>query len=260
MSRNTTHEQQKSNSTLISNMFSVWFNRIFFVIIILAIPFLYYFGYFDKEWINRIGIAFNFFAGFMVAPELIGDERLKRIEDYLENIFTNRKNVLERNYSSVIDYFNTENSHSDETLDRIFRIVSITMILTIILIAFLVWFHYYLYSCIVLILVYFFILVFAVNNLEAANSKTRVPFSERVRSFFSKYFIKDNLMIPLFFMYLPIWHLSVKLIILIFSLIQKPFVFIVNKLSGDAQLRHILVRWGVILFIIGNVLQFVATF
>jgi len=40
---------------------------------------------FDETWLNRLGIILNFLAGFMLAPELIGIERLKKIELFLKN-------------------------------------------------------------------------------------------------------------------------------------------------------------------------------
>jgi len=37
------------------------------------------------EWLIRLGIVLNFFAGFMLAPELIGPERLRIIENKIES-------------------------------------------------------------------------------------------------------------------------------------------------------------------------------
>jgi hypothetical protein len=34
-------------------------------------------------WLNRIGIVLNFLAGFMLAPELIGIERIRRFEQLI---------------------------------------------------------------------------------------------------------------------------------------------------------------------------------
>lgn len=38
----------------------------------------------DLDWVNRIGIILNFLAGFMLAPDLIGRERLLLIESKIE--------------------------------------------------------------------------------------------------------------------------------------------------------------------------------
>ncbi len=56
-----------------------WLNRLFVIVVLIAIPLAYYFGYIGVAWLNRIGIILNFFAGFMVAPELFGVERIKRL-------------------------------------------------------------------------------------------------------------------------------------------------------------------------------------
>jgi hypothetical protein len=48
------------------------------------------------DWVNRIGIILNFCAGFLLAPELIGIERLQRFEKFLEE-------RVERAQNSVLD-------------------------------------------------------------------------------------------------------------------------------------------------------------
>jgi hypothetical protein len=44
------------------------------------------------DWLNRIGIILNFLAGFLMAPELIGIERLKRAEEKIEDMLSKWKN------------------------------------------------------------------------------------------------------------------------------------------------------------------------
>jgi len=67
-----------------SGAVSWWINRVLVVVVLIAIPLLYYFGYISAVWLNRIGIILNFCAGFLVAPELIGSERLSRGRMILE--------------------------------------------------------------------------------------------------------------------------------------------------------------------------------
>src|SRR5262245_46084403 len=55
-------------------------SRVFIIVVLTAIPLLYYFGYIGIVWLNRIGVILNFCAGFMVAPELIGNEGLRKIQ------------------------------------------------------------------------------------------------------------------------------------------------------------------------------------
>lgn len=38
----------------------------------------------DLDVLNRIGIILNFLAGFMLAPDLIGTERISKFENYIE--------------------------------------------------------------------------------------------------------------------------------------------------------------------------------
>jgi hypothetical protein len=40
----------------------------------------------DDVWMNKVGLLLNFAAGFLLAPQLIGAERLQRVERRLERI------------------------------------------------------------------------------------------------------------------------------------------------------------------------------
>lgn len=46
------------------------------------------------DWLNRIGIILNFLAGFMLAPQLIGEERIGKLEQYLDRLITLRTRKL----------------------------------------------------------------------------------------------------------------------------------------------------------------------
>jgi hypothetical protein len=59
--------------------FSTWLNRIFLIVVLVTIPLIYLFGYIGRDWLNRLGIIFNFLAGFLVAPELIGIRRTNQL-------------------------------------------------------------------------------------------------------------------------------------------------------------------------------------
>lgn len=43
----------------------------------------------DLDWLNRIGIILNFFAGFLLAPDLIGRNKLLRYEQIIEKKLNN---------------------------------------------------------------------------------------------------------------------------------------------------------------------------
>lgn len=52
------------------------------------------------DWLNRIGIILNFIAGFMLAPQLIGESRIEYLEQYFDKIITLRT-------KKILDYLDT---------------------------------------------------------------------------------------------------------------------------------------------------------
>jgi hypothetical protein len=76
MSADTTQVEPIQSKPQKTSAVSSWLNRVFVVVVLVAIPLLYYFGYISNDWLNRIGIILNFCAGFLVAPEIIGTTRL----------------------------------------------------------------------------------------------------------------------------------------------------------------------------------------
>jgi hypothetical protein len=59
----------------------------------------------DGEWLNRLGIVLNFVAGILIAPELIGRDRIRRAEERIERASEALPNrfggVLEDEYNPV---------------------------------------------------------------------------------------------------------------------------------------------------------------
>jgi hypothetical protein len=55
------------------------------------------------DWVNRIGILLNFCAGFLLAPELIGIQRLERFEKSLEERLRRYRAFLESLPQPVVD-------------------------------------------------------------------------------------------------------------------------------------------------------------
>lgn len=261
MSMETTHEQKPDNPIKSSNTRGVWFNRIALAFIIGTFPILYFLGYINKEWINRIGIILNFLAGFMVAPELIGVERLAKIENYMEELFASRKTWLESNHSLITNYFNDETIDDDQKFNKTLAVISLSSLATIIAITILIWIRQYLLSFFALGVYYF--LVFALIThffSEETYRKFRASFSKSIKKYFSWRIFSSIAFIALLSVYLPFWYIAVKSLIVILALFQKPMTFVLSKLSGDEQLRYILVRWGILLFVLGNLFQFIATF
>ncbi|MBW4607411.1 MAG: hypothetical protein KME22_09330 [Hassallia sp. WJT32-NPBG1] len=62
----------------------------------------------DLDWLNRVGIILNFLAGFMLAPDLIGKERLliieEKIEGQLQTIIKLVKSNLKSRYGKRHNY------------------------------------------------------------------------------------------------------------------------------------------------------------
>ena len=60
-----------------------------FLLPLTFVAYLYWFyreGIFDAAFLNRLGILLNFFAGFLVAPELIGATGMQRVETAIKNV------------------------------------------------------------------------------------------------------------------------------------------------------------------------------
>jgi hypothetical protein len=57
------------------------------------------------ECLNRVGIILNFLAGFMIAPELIGLDRIRRFENAMEKIARSWIKVIDPYYERFIKRF-----------------------------------------------------------------------------------------------------------------------------------------------------------
>ncbi|GAX46264.1 hypothetical protein NIES4075_72850 [Tolypothrix sp. NIES-4075] len=56
----------------------------------------------DLDWLNRIGIILNFFAGFLLAPDLIGRQKLLNYEELIEEKLTNYIEYMKKNMKENI--------------------------------------------------------------------------------------------------------------------------------------------------------------
>src|SRR5687767_3282152 len=101
MSAVTTQAAQSQTQPQAASGVSTWLNRVFVVVVLVAIPLLYYFGYFDAIGLNRFGIILNFLAGFMLAPELLGLKRIIKVETTLERVIIVANDFLERPISFI---------------------------------------------------------------------------------------------------------------------------------------------------------------
>lgn len=151
------------------------------------------------SWINRLGIMLTFLAGFMVAPELIGLERLTRAERRIEK-------VLAKVVSSLKDEIQPE---------AVFGLL-------LSIVAFFVW---QLISDLP-VLAYFKIIKPAL-------------YIKILGSFLLGIVFMVCILVPVFY-----WLLSRML----------------SRLDGNDRLQGLIISWGIAFFIIGNLLQLIATF
>src|SRR3972149_12004161 len=101
---------------------------------------------FDETWLNRLGIILNFLAGFMLAPELIGIERLKKIELFLERVLLHVKSTLD-----------TQLRRGNEKAGLIHILRPASVIITLVLIIWSLQARYYFITFIAVLLIYFFL-------------------------------------------------------------------------------------------------------
>lgn len=236
-------------------------------------------------WLNRIGIILNFLAGFMLAPELLGVERIRKTEDFLEKIVSRTLifsdiliiNLLKQVFrliDMIVGIFDVDPSTKNairqyyqdevvkEELQSMSRTIVITMlrsflaVLLMITILFIV--VTYMFSInqhagiivLFIVLIYFYISGFTVLGEEEFSGAKNMSIQHFISPFiaFSLSILLPPLMIIIYFF------------TLIISFTNILIRFTLHKLQGDSRLRSILVWWGIIFFILGNSLQFAATF
>jgi hypothetical protein len=195
-------EAQQTTITPASSKASTWINRVLIVVVLVAIPVLYYFGYIGVVWLNRIGIILNFCAGFMVAPELLGVSRLHRIEVFIKQVLRRlrRFTIANRRISPAVK-----------------------------------------------LMLFGYMTIFIVDGF--------ILFTLRLNA---------NTTLPDYIVKLaPIAMIVASFVIgaiLATFLVAVLIDYASKELAGNERLRSILVWWGIIFFIVGNLLQFISTF
>lgn len=188
--------------------------------------------------INRLGIIFNFIAGFLVAPELIGLERIKKAQSWINSSWVYTKGVLGRL------------GPKKEIREKILMWI----------LFFLVFFSnigYLLYEYIwnKSVSALFFLIGFQVLMMIIALYQS-----------FKRYKLdrkKYGVFLYIFFSFIP-----VALLFILFFLFYWTSLFIVNilaeivfrRLTLGSQFKGLLISLGVFLYILGNLLQLIATF
>jgi hypothetical protein len=238
-----------------SSRASRWVNRVFVVVVLLALPLAYYFGYMGKDWLNRLGIILNFCAGFMVAPELLGVARLDKGEKYLEYISERIMKFSSKSYSRFSGPF-----EGDKVQIARMTLLSLCSLLVFIDV-------YYIISIghiPTVILVVSAVLIAAIGLTAIIEEYTKNNYKSYHR------YLQNSVIPTTLVMLIILAPLVVVIFGLVFFIIAMGLSLsiignnvsaaILRKLAGDNALRSILVWWGVIFFIIGNALQFIASF
>jgi hypothetical protein len=225
------------------------------------------------EWLNRIGIILNFVAGFLLAPELIGLDRIRRFETRLEKTAARVKKVFEP-YREIFIVHPVRSNRKH--LYR--RILGVTLIL-VILIGIDIPFVNDFFSELFLSIFYYLTrerkvvgilcLVLAIIIwIWAANYYLRyMKFLDETQKKLKArliLIIVAPITLPLYISLSVLLFLLRSLAFLMISvqiyMMLLPARIILYFLEGQDRLQTFFVSLGIVLFIFGNLLQLIATF
>jgi hypothetical protein len=206
-------------------------------------------------WVNRLGIVLNFVAGFLVAPELLGIQRLERAERSLETFTKKGRGWLEGGrYLFFVTFRETE-----EGIARGLRTkVQAELLVVCALFWIMLWWAWRsrLWLTFVLpIVIYFAFVLMAMLALSF-----RMEGEEPIKSLPVR--LALSLLLPCMGLTLtPIFALYDLLILGAALLAHRILGRLLTSLEeGDNRLRMLLVPVGIFFFIVGNLLQLIATF
>ncbi|MHC0068366.1 hypothetical protein ACWATR_36805 [Nostoc sp. UIC 10890] len=201
------------------------------------------FNWLNLDILNRIGIILNFLAGFLLAPDLIGKERILYYEKILETKFSAFRRKVNRFskklslviYSMTIDIFSQE-------FDKLYRYIQNTSL--------------FIYN--------FFQLFLFIPSL-IITSYLFYQIEKIVILFFNKQNIL-YIILMIINMFISI-ILAVIISYFIFKFLYQVLIFFIfilnkieNKIKKDNTFLDLMTFWGIIFFIFGNLLQFIASF
>lgn len=184
-------------------------------------------------WLNRVGITLDFLAGFMLAPEIIGLDRIQK----LENIFEDRLLKIKKNLLQPFEYEPLGTSASAAKLENEREIRG--------------W--------------------FTLKNLKRNRdnivnfySSKKVPLWRKIVNsitypFSGILFLAVAVILLPIFLLLIIWELISFVYLVIISWFIKLLNLILAKLEGDEKLKRFITVQGIFFFILGNILQLIAT-
>jgi hypothetical protein len=213
------------------------------------------------DWLNRTGIILNFLAGFLLAPEIIGIERLQKLETEIETKINN----LETRFRPIRDYKKISKNDDPEGYWILTLGGGIIFIPTIFIIA-----------LVALPIVIGFTCFFIYGLLSAAHSQSIIKlvfyclgdlvllfivvllgfiflmFGGRSSGKFSKKIIEGMKQVHT----MGFGFLLMEILPPFYSLIN----FFVRILNKEKIFQSLLVWIGIIFFVTGNLLQLIATF
>ena len=208
------------------------------------------------DWVNRIGIILNFCAGFLLAPELIGIQRLQRFEKFLEESKPRAGDIVLNLLlpSGTILIFLIRYGFL-----RAFVLVSSVILWAVVLYATLFVYQLSVQELAVLVICAVAIpfVALCVSALMHQRPTLRV-----IRGISGGILAVEFgfLLIPLLILGRADWESLVmsgtgRIWFRLFWLLHR----ILARLTGDDKLRGIVVFLGIVVFIVGNALQLLAT-
>jgi hypothetical protein len=235
--------------------------------------------------LNRIGIILNFAAGFMLAPELIGLERIARAEIWLEKQSELWKGLVDRRYKTILPIAYVEVRDFDVKTGCLLPVFS--FVVTALLWGFVIGPNIKLATKITLISfvgIFLVVSAFLTGIAEVTqNDKYKVKnifaiilfvilyrtsslhFASEIYPYLygREFVIGMGASIP-YMVVNTLLNWSVLSLYLMIAYIPKVFYnvfsFIRKTLEGDERLKSIVVSTGIVIYILGNLLQFIATF
>ncbi|MEA2599623.1 MAG: hypothetical protein QOF89_615 [Acidobacteriota bacterium] len=197
------------------------------------------------EWLNRVGIIFNSLAGFLVAPELLGISRLERTEARLE-AFTHREiSWLKARFFPFMEF--QGGLPSSEALSYApFVLASLAFWFF----SWLAWHEQSRLLAIVPLAIYV-----ALASVMLLLTHMAPAFKEWQR-------ILGSIFFPLLYLTMAPFQAAYELFVFGGAKAAYRILdWLLDSLQGgDNRLRFLLVPVGIAFFILGNLLQFIATF
>jgi hypothetical protein len=218
--------------------------------------------------INRTGIVLNFFAGFLIAPELIGLERLRKLEENLERFFGKIKSevlpiigqvtkgglrsLFDNIYFAMIGLFLTfiilteTNQLIEGTVIKSF--LGSTLGTKVIFLLNLVLYIRFLY-----------ITLKGIYLGIRKTPKEKDFYSDTVYGIVAC--LLGLILFNYYFYLVAAFSVASQIIWLVILAFTNGLSYLVNRfiklLEGDSSLKHLLIPLGVTFYILGNVLQFI---